>query len=175
MRNLKLLFVAVILIASAKSFGQISIGINIGTPPMWAPVGYERENYYYLPDVEAYYDVRESQFIYLNGGRWTRGRYLPGRYRNYDLYNGYKVVLTDYRGDRPYANFKSNKVKYYKGYRGAPQRTIGHRDNGNHYGNEKHENHGNGNEGRDNYGDDDDHGKNKRGKEGHGKEGRGKD
>ncbi|MDP2114697.1 MAG: hypothetical protein Q8K69_11630, partial [Bacteroidota bacterium] len=81
--------------------------------------------YYYLPDVEAYYDVPSSQFIYLNGGTWVHRTYLPSRYRNYDLYNGYKVVMTDYRGNAPYAHFKEHKVKYAKGYKGHAQKSIG--------------------------------------------------
>ena len=41
----------------------------------------------------------------------------------------YKVVLNDYHGSRPYNHFKSHKVKYYKGYKGKPQKTIGVRKN----------------------------------------------
>jgi hypothetical protein len=43
-----------------------------------------------LPDIEAYYDIRATQFIYFGGGRWIRSRNLPNQYRNYNLYNGYK-------------------------------------------------------------------------------------
>jgi hypothetical protein len=67
-------------------------------------------------------------FIYLNHGRWVRHTYLPARYRNYDLYNGYKVVMTNYRGNAPYANFREYRMKYARGYHGQPQRTIRERD-----------------------------------------------
>lgn len=127
MNYFRLILVAFVLIFSVKSAGQISVNVNIGAPPMWAPAGYDSEPFYYLPDIEAYYDVRQSQFIYFSGGNWIHARYLPEAYRNYDLYNGYKVVLTDYRGDRPYMYFKDHKQKYCKGYKGAPQRTIGMR------------------------------------------------
>jgi hypothetical protein len=62
---------------------------------------------------------------------------LPRQYRNYDLNRGYKVVLNDYHGSRPYAFFENHKVKYYKGYKGSPQKSIGNRNRGNHdnYGN----------------------------------------
>jgi hypothetical protein len=46
----------------------------------------------YLPDVEAYYDIRASQFIYFGNGMEMKQiftRFL----QSYDLYNGYKVVL----------------------------------------------------------------------------------
>ena len=101
---------------------QVSINVNIGTPPAWGPAGYSQMEYYYLPDIEAYYDVRASQFIYFGGGKWVRTTYLPRQYRNYDLYGGYKVVLTDYHGRTPYTYFDRHRVKYYKGYHGAPQR-----------------------------------------------------
>jgi hypothetical protein len=133
MKTLKLIAAGIIFLISGSMHSQVSVNVNIGSPPAWGPVGYTNVDYYYLPDVEAYYDIRASQFIYFGGGRWIRASYLPGPYRNYDLYNGYKVVLTDYHGPRPYTHFHNHKVKYHKGYKGAPQRTIGRRhDNGNH-------------------------------------------
>lgn len=129
MKSLKLIALGIILFASSTIYAQVSVNINIGTPPLWGPVGYAEAEYYYLPDVEAYYDVRATQFIYFGGGRWMRSRYLPNQYRNYDLYDGYKVVLNDYHGSRPYNNFKNHKTKYYKGYHGREQRNIGYRNN----------------------------------------------
>ena len=124
MKIIKLVLVGVILFISSTIEAQVSVNVNIGTPPVWGPVGYSNVEYYYLPDVEAYYDVRATQFIYFGGGKWIRSRNLPRQYRNYDLYGGYKVVLNDYHGPRPYTYFKNHKVKYYKGYKGAPQRSI---------------------------------------------------
>lgn len=104
---------------------QVSVTVNVGSPPSWGPVGYSDVQYYYLPDVEAYYDLQSSMFIYYGGGVWVRRAYLPTRYKYYDLYSGYKVVLTDYHGNEPYVHFKNHKVKYYKGYKGGKQKTIG--------------------------------------------------
>lgn len=148
MKTLKLIAAGVFLIVSNWSYSQVSVNVNIGTPPLWGPVGYSNVEFYYLPDVEAYYDIRTTEFIYVHGGVWKRAKHLPGAYRNYDLYNGYKVVLTDYHGHKPYSHFKEHKVKYHKGYKGSPQKTIGknphvHHDNGNH---------GNGNNGKGNKG-----------------------
>lgn len=129
MKTLKLIVVGVILFVSSSMQSQVSVNVNIGRPPAWGPVGYSNVGYYYLPDIEAYYDIRNGQFIYFGGGNWVRSRTLPSQYRNYDLYGGYKVVLSDYRGTRPYTYFKNHKVKYYKGYKGSPQRAIGKHDN----------------------------------------------
>jgi hypothetical protein len=113
------------MLVSAAAKAQVSVSVNIGSPPQWGPVGYTDVRYYYLPDVEAYYDIQSSMFIYYGNGIWIHNAYLPVRYRYYDLYTGYKVVMVDYRGDSPYINFKEYKVKYKKGYRGPAQKTIG--------------------------------------------------
>ncbi|RTY80170.1 hypothetical protein EKL97_11505 [Flavobacterium sp. LS1P28] len=153
MKTLKLIIAGIILFASANTMqAQVSVNVNIGSPPAWGPVGYSAVDYYYLPDVQAYYDIRATQFIYFGGGNWIRSRNLPNQYRNYNLYNGYKVVLNDYHGSRPYSNFKTHKVKYYKGYKGKPQKSIGsNRSNNNKVyksnGNNGHGNKGNGNKG----------------------------
>ncbi|WP_316820976.1 hypothetical protein [Pedobacter gandavensis] len=95
---------------------QISVNINIGSQPLWGPVGYDHAEYYYLPDVESYYYVPKRQFVYLDRGRWIFSKSLPSRYRNYDLYNGYKVVLNT---RDPYRNFDNDRRQYarYKNVR----------------------------------------------------------
>ena len=131
MKTLKLFVFGMMLLLAGSVQGQLSVRVNIGTPPAWGPAGYSDVRYYYLPDVESYYDVRNSMFIYYSGNRWIHSRYLPGRYRNYDLYGGYKVVMNDYRGERPYDHFREYRTKYARGYRGHAQRNIGERhDNG---------------------------------------------
>ena len=125
MKTLKLIVFGIVLFIAGSIQAQLSVNINIGSPPQWGPVGYSEARYYYLPDVESYYDVQSSRFIFYNGRAWVRSAYLPSRYRNYDLYNGYKVVMTDYRGNSPYRYFKQHKYKYAKGYRGQSQRSIG--------------------------------------------------
>ena len=158
MKTLKLIIAGIILLVSTNTIqAQVSVNVNIGSPPAWGPAGYSAVEYYYLPDVQAYYDVRATQFIYFGNGRWIRSRNLPNQYRNYDLYSGYKVVLNDYHGSRPYGNFNTHKAKYHKGYKGSPQRTIGarkvvvHRESNNR-GNNRNDNHkkGKGNNEREN-------------------------
>ncbi len=133
MKELKYIILGFGLIFASESQGQISVNLNIGSQPQWGPSGYSDVRYYYLPDVDAYYDVQTSRFIYISGNTWVRRKSLPNQYRNYDLYNGYKVVMTDYRGNAPYTYYKQHKVKYAKGYHGNYQKTNGHRpENGNH-------------------------------------------
>jgi hypothetical protein len=153
MKTLKLIALGIVFFVTGSMHSQVSINVNIGTAPSWGPSGYSEVDYYYLPDVQAYYDIRASQFIYFGSGKWIRSRYLPRQYRNYDLYSGYKVVLNDYHGRTPYTHYKQHKVKYYKGYKGKPQKSIGNRNdhnnnsknNNDHKEGKKNNSHGNGN------------------------------
>jgi hypothetical protein len=107
--------VAGCLLVAAKSEAQVNV--NIGLQPAWGPAGYQHVDYYYLPDIETYYYVPGKQFIYLNNGKWIYSAGLPSRYRTYNLYNGYKVVVNE---PKPYLQHATYKVKYakYKGTNG---------------------------------------------------------
>lgn len=99
-----------LLFFSSLMSAQVAINVNIGTAPAWGPVVHT-ERYYYLPEIETYYDIHTTQYIYVNHGRWTRAKFLPARHRHYDLYAGRKVILVD-NGSMPYKHFHSHKVKY---------------------------------------------------------------
>ena len=93
---------------------RFNVNVNIGSQPAWGPEGYDYAEYYYMPDIDAYYYVPERQFIYLEGSRWVFAPALPPRF-HYDLYRGYKVVVND---PRPYLNPGIYRNRY-AGYRGA--------------------------------------------------------
>lgn len=97
---------------------QLSISINIGSQPTWGPTGYNHVDYYYFPDIDCYYYVPTQQFIYLRGSQWIYASVLPARYGNYDLYNGYKVVING--TPKPYlrASYYRSRYAAYKGRRG---------------------------------------------------------
>ncbi len=95
MKSSKRLIFGMLLLISGISHAQVNVNVNIGSPPSWGPVGYTDFRYYYLPDIETYYDIQTSDYIYINNGKWIHGRTLHVAYRSYDLYGGYKVVLTD--------------------------------------------------------------------------------
>jgi hypothetical protein len=132
MNTFKLIILTVFLMVLGFTQAQISVNLNIGKPPVWGPV-VTTEEYYYLPDIDSYYDIHQSQFIYLNNGAWIRSSSLPRRYKSYDLNSGYVVVLNDYHGRNPYSQFKNHKTKYYKNENNwlKSRENEGH-DNGNH-------------------------------------------
>lgn len=94
---------------------RISLGFNIGSQPDWGPVGYDHASYYYMPDVDAYYDVPAHQYIYFESNRWVRASVLPGRY-NFDPYNSYKVVVNE-RNPWERANVYRTRYASYRGKR----------------------------------------------------------
>ncbi|HEY6902215.1 MAG TPA: hypothetical protein VI233_16275 [Puia sp.] len=106
--------IAALLFLSALSMSpsaqaQVSISVNIGTQPQWGPVGYEHVDYYYMPDIDAYYYVPRHQYIYLDGGRWIFAAALPPRFASYDVYRGYKVVVNE---PRPYLHPQIYRERY---------------------------------------------------------------
>ena len=98
-----------VMINKADAQIRVGIGVNIGAQPEWGPGGYDYAEYYYLPDIEAYYCVPTRQFTYFDDGRWCTSAYLPGRWRNYDLYGGYKVVIN---GRNPWYHLNEDRVRY---------------------------------------------------------------
>jgi hypothetical protein len=115
---------AFLLFSIPHSKAQVNVNVNIGAQPLWGPTGYDVVEYYYLPDLQMYYYVPSHQFVYLNGANWVFARGLPARYRGYDLYSGYKVVIKE---PKPYLHFNSHKVKYV-GYKGAKGKQVIIRD-----------------------------------------------
>jgi len=61
--------------------------------PRWAPPYYTGARYYYLPDIESYYDLSSREFIFLNNGQWNYSSEFPTIYGNFDLNNCFSVVL----------------------------------------------------------------------------------
>jgi len=96
-----------------------SIGVNITDQPVWGPEGYERADYYYIPDIDSYYSVSEHQYIFRDGSGWIHGATLPASYGNYDPYHSYKVVINE---KEPYRNHDTHQSKYttFKGKKDQP-------------------------------------------------------
>ncbi len=81
---------------------------------------YTADDYYYLPDIDAYYNIPLQQYIYLDGGRWITSAYLPAMYRGFNLYAANRFRIHE---ARPYlrADFYRNRYATYRNnYRPAP-------------------------------------------------------
>lgn len=142
---------------------QVKLNVNIGNQPVWGPVGYDYAQYYYFPDIDAYYDIPRREYVYLNGNSWLFSPTLPTRY-HFDVYRGYKVVVNEpqpwlhadvYRGR--YARYKgqgwygkqdiirdSRDSKYYV-IKGHPMYGRGNNGNGRGHDDDNDQGRGNGN------------------------------
>jgi hypothetical protein len=173
----KSIFIAAIILSClsikvADAQVSISLGVNIGSQPDWGPVGYDHADYYYMPDINTYYDVPAHRYVYYENNIWVHRTYLPVRYRSYDRYHGYKVVVNE---RNPWERNDVYRTRYadYRGRRDQPiiresndERYRNHwHDNGNHYG--QREDHGNGDRGDGGDNGDRGHGKD-HGDKGHG-------
>ena len=110
----KIIFMAAILFAClsfkvADAQVRVSLGLNIGSQPEWGPVGYDHADYYYMPDIDSYYDVAAHQYVYLENNVWVHRAYLPARYANFDRYHSYKAVVN---GRNPWEHHADIRAKY---------------------------------------------------------------
>ncbi len=86
-------------------------------PPSWAPY-YDKVYlvpYYYLPDIECYYDVLSKEFVYMQSGNWMFSTQLPAFYSWYNFDNPF-VIMLDYNVYQPWMHhqlYVSNYPKYY--------------------------------------------------------------
>lgn len=61
--------------------------------PEWASPYDDGVRYYYLPDIEAYYDLSNNNFVYLDNGHWVFSVNPPTIYAGFDLYNSFYISL----------------------------------------------------------------------------------
>ena len=96
-----------------KAESQVHVSINIDVQPSWGPSGYNYAEFYYLPEINVYYDVVNRLYYFPNGRRWVSGVYLPMAYSYYDFYSLYKVVINGVH--TPWRHNKKH-VRLYSGY-----------------------------------------------------------
>ncbi len=100
--------------------------------PVWAPPynNVEKVQYYYLPDIECYYDVLNHEYVYRVENNWLFANTLPSSYDWYDLNNAFAIVI-DVRVNEPWRHSEYYTVHYpryyyrsrYKNYR-DPNRIL---------------------------------------------------
>ena len=113
MRNLKFILPAFIIFLSMETSAQVSINLNIGGRPNWCNNYDDDVQYVYMPEIECYYDMYSSVYVYYGPRGWMRSRNLPEYCHNYDMNRGYRVIL-DYRGQSPYTYFDNHRTRYYR-------------------------------------------------------------
>jgi hypothetical protein len=116
MKKLILLSLALtsLLFVNTQSHAQVSVHVNIGTPPAWAPPAEAHViRYYYIPEEDSYYDAVRRGYYYDDGGNWVFSASLP--WGNVNVGNLHHVAVR-YYGDQPYTYFSSQRTAYVKRY-----------------------------------------------------------
>lgn len=122
MKIRRILVVAAVMLLSASIFTGCMTLTPVRTVttrsyenPQWAPPYYSGARYYYLPDMELYYDLSTREYIYLIDGRWHFSPYLPSMYSNYDMDNCFSIVM-DVNVYKPWLHhqyYVSHYPRYY--------------------------------------------------------------
>ncbi len=111
-----LLLTGILFIGHSFAQVRVNLNINLGNRPSWGIPGNVRGDFYYLPEIDCYYDIPQRQFLYFDGRGWRGSAMLPDRYRQYDLYRGFKVMINQ---PRPYLNghyYRNQYLSYYNNY-----------------------------------------------------------
>lgn len=109
-----LLFVSFFSSCDMYSYVTPSVQVRYDNPS-WAPPYVQGVRYYYLPDIETYYDLTTQQFVYLYNGQWHYSQQLPPIYGDFDLDNCFTVAI-DYNTYQPWLHYQyyvSHYPRYY--------------------------------------------------------------
>ncbi len=100
---------------------RVNVNLNMGRPS-WGLPGNQVGDFYYLPEIDVYYDLHGRQFVYFDRGQWINAYELPYMYRGYDLARGYKVVVNE---PRPYMyadRYRQRYSRYYNTWHNSAMR-----------------------------------------------------
>lgn len=97
---------------------QVGYGGAVG-PPAWGPPVSQGTQYYYIPEIDGYYDLYNGLYIVFDGQQWVGLPYLNG----YDPHYFHPVPVVSYAGPQPWLYINSYR-RYY------PQYVVGYRRGG---------------------------------------------
>lgn len=103
------------LFVNKSTVAQVQVNINIGQQPLWGPVGYDYVQYYYIPELNVYYDVLNGMYIYPQRNKWIHAAMLPPHFGHFDIFRLHKVVINQMNPFR-YNHQHLRKYGHYKGH-----------------------------------------------------------
>ena len=94
--------------APTAAHAQVGINIQLGHPA-WGPAVPAGAQYYYVPEIDGYYDLAARNYIVQRNGQWVPVATLPG-------YNPatFHPVVVNYRGRQPWAQYRDHHARYYR-------------------------------------------------------------
>ncbi|MBF9239012.1 hypothetical protein I2I05_16540, partial [Hymenobacter sp. BT683] len=79
------------------------------TAPSWGPALPAGKRYYYIPEVDGFYDVPAREYVVKRSGRWIRATSLQGANTT-----TFHPVVMDYLGSEPWSLYTAYQAKYDK-------------------------------------------------------------
>ena len=97
---------AALLATAPAARAQAHVDINVG-PPAWGPPTPQGTQFYYIPEIDGYYDLYAEQYIVYRNGQWMPVGVVEG----YDPRAFHPVVL-DYRGREPWVYVGAHRDRF---------------------------------------------------------------
>ena len=97
---------AAVLATAPAAHAQAHIDINVGRPAWGQPVP-QGTQFYYIPEIDGYYDLNAQQYIVSRNGQWIPVAVVDG----YDP-RGFHPVVLDYRGREPWVYVGQHRDRY---------------------------------------------------------------
>jgi hypothetical protein len=94
--------------APVAAQAQVGVNVQIGHPA-WGPAVPAGTQYYYVPEIDGYYDLAAQRYIVLRNGQWVPVAAMPG----YNPANFHPVVV-NYRGRQPWTQYRDHHARYYR-------------------------------------------------------------
>ena len=108
------LFGLLVLGSAPAAQAQVRVGVQLGAPVWGPPVGPNMQ-YYYIPELDAYYDLYNQSYLFFDGYNWVSSYALPPAYAGLNPYQFHPVPLA-YVGPQPWL-FVRQYPQYVAPYR----------------------------------------------------------
>ena len=68
--------------------------------------------YIYFPNMGAYFDKLNNDYIFQEKGEWIKAKELPTLYGGYSIYSNVGVEIKDYEEEQPFSQIKQHKKQF---------------------------------------------------------------
>jgi hypothetical protein len=95
-------------LAAPVAHAQVGVNVQIGHPA-WGPAVPQGAQYYYVPEIDGYYDLAAQRYLVQRNGQWVPVAAVQG-------YNpaSFHPVVVDYRGRQPWTQYRDHHARYYR-------------------------------------------------------------
>jgi hypothetical protein len=116
---------ALLLVSETKAGTGIRSSVTGSMHSSRETTSYFESQYYYLPEIDLYYDIVNRWYIYFERNRWVYNSELPAMYRGYNLARGYKVLINEYKPYLHASEYREQYRNYYNNYNRRSQDNSG--------------------------------------------------